>query len=107
MSYKISPSYDLSELVLNESDEVRSALQNILILLKTRKGSCPMYRDFGLEMKYIDKPIDIAKQLMWTDIREGIMKWEPRVELVSITFEGDTSKPGYLNPTVEVEFVGS
>ena len=106
MSYKINPNYDLDKIYLNETDLVKSVMQNIKCLLKTRKGTCPMYRDFGLEMKWLDKPVNIARQLMWTDIREGIVKWEPRCELVDITFAIDSDRPERLIPTVEVEIVG-
>ena len=39
---------------LNETDTVKSVLQNIAIILRTRRGSCPLYREFGLPMEFLD-----------------------------------------------------
>lgn len=54
MSFRVSPQ-DLTRIRLNEADPVASVLQNIAILLTTRQQSVPLYRSFGLPMKFIDK----------------------------------------------------
>ena len=102
MSYKVSTK-DLSKITLNESDTVSAILQNIKIILSTRRQSVPLYRGFGLPMKFIDKPIPIAKTLLVSEIKEAIEEYEPRASVVDITFEVDESVPGKLIPTVEVE----
>ena len=48
------------EPLMIENDLVTSVLQNLMCLVSTRKGTIPMYRDFGLPMEWIDKPIDAA-----------------------------------------------
>lgn len=45
MSYKVTAS-DIGAVQLNETDTVRSVLQNIAIILSTRQGTCPLYRGF-------------------------------------------------------------
>lgn len=40
MSYKVTAS-DIGAVQLNETDTVRSVLQNIAIILSTRQGTCP------------------------------------------------------------------
>lgn len=102
MTYKVS-SQDLSEIKLNEDDTVASVLQNIAIILSTRRQSAPFYRDFGLPMRFIDKPIEVAKTLMIAEIQEAILEFEPRATLLNVTFEIDENAPGRLVPTVEVE----
>ena len=53
MSYKVTAS-DIGAVQLNETDTVRSVLQNIGIILSTRLGSWPLYRGFGLPQKFVD-----------------------------------------------------
>lgn len=100
MSYMVS-SKNLSSITLNESDPVRAALQNIAIILSTRQLSVPLYRDFGLPMQFIDKPMAVARPLLIAEIKDAITEYEPRATVLNITFEDDT--PGKLIATVEVE----
>lgn len=102
MSYKIS-AVDLSAVRLNESETVASVLQNIAIILQTRQGTVPMYREFGLPMNFLDKPIPVAKPMLYVEVKEAIEEFEPRAEVLDVTFEEDPSAPGQLIPTVEVE----
>ena len=46
MSYKVTAA-DIGAVQLNETDTVRSVLQNIAIILSTRQGTCPLYPGFG------------------------------------------------------------
>lgn len=102
MSYIVSPA-NTGEITLNESDTVSSVLQNIKIILATKKLSVPLYREFGMEMKFVDKPMPVAQSLIIVEIKDAIAKWEPRAELVSVEFQADESDPGKLIPVVEVE----
>lgn len=88
---------------LCESDEVKSVLQNIYLLIATPKGSVPMFREFGLEQDYIDKPSSVAQALMTTHIREALERFEPRAKFVGITFLEDENYPGKIIPILEVE----
>lgn len=88
---------------LNETDAVSSVLQNIAVILSTPKGSVPMYRDFGIDWTYLDKPTPVAKVLMVAPVREAIERWEPRATVLHVSFSEDPARPGVLIPTVEVE----
>lgn len=89
-------------LTLNETNVVASVLQNVAIILATRRGSCPMYRDFGISMDFLDRPMPVAKTLAFAEIKEAIEAYEPRATVVNVTFLEDASTPGLLIPTVEV-----
>lgn len=102
MSYMVS-SQNMDSITLNETETVKSVLQNIAIILKTRQQSVPLYRDFGLPMQFIDKPIPVARAMLIAEIQEAIAKYEPRATIVNVTFEVDETVPGRLIPTVEVE----
>ena len=71
MGYKITMS-EIGPISLNETDPVKSILQNVSIILRTIKGSCPMYRGFGIDATLIDRPIPAAKVLLFSQIREAI-----------------------------------
>ncbi|MCI8757344.1 MAG: GPW/gp25 family protein [Oscillospiraceae bacterium] len=53
------------------TDPVESVLQNIAVILSTPKGSVPMYRDFGISVDILDRPIPVAKAMMTADIKEA------------------------------------
>lgn len=105
MSYIVTLA-DADKITLNESDTVRSVLQNIKIILSTKKLSVPLYREFGVDMAFVDKPMPVAQALMIVEIKDAIARWEPRAELVSVEFQIDESTPGKLIPVVEVEIDG-
>ena len=101
MSYAVSKR-DLSKVKLNESDTVASTLQNVAVLLSTWQGSVPLYREFGLPTQFIDKPIPVAKPMLHAAIKEAVEAYEPRAEVMAVTFQEDPAVPGRLIPIVEV-----
>ncbi len=105
MTYNVNAA-DLKKIRLNETDTLASVLQNIALILKTPKGSVPMYREFGLSQTFLDKPMPVAKVMMISALKEAIERWEPRAEFVGVTFSANASNPGELNPTVEVKIIG-
>lgn len=90
-----------SPIKLNQNDTVESILQNISLLLSTKKGTVPMYREFGLPMEFVDKPLAVAQTLMIAEITEAIGTFEPRAELTSVSFSNDMN--GRTITIVEVE----
>lgn len=104
MTYNVNAA-DLKKVRFNETDTVASVLQNVAIILKTPKGSVPMYRDFGLPMDFLDKPMPVARNMLKVAVREAVERWEPRAEVVDVTLAANASNPGELNPTVEVKIV--
>lgn len=103
MTYKVSA---LDSLRLGDTGTVRAILRNIAVILATRKGSVPLYRDFGLSWDALDKPLPVAKAMMIPEIREAIEKWEPRALFLGVDFCQDPAQPGTLIPIVEVEING-
>lgn len=102
MSYLVS-SVNLGSISLNESDPVKSVLQNIAIILSTRQLSVPLYRDFGLPMQFIDRPMAAARPLLIAEIMDAISVYEPRANVLNVLLEADPAAPGKLVATVEVE----
>ena len=100
MTYSVTAE---AALTLNETDPVASILQNVAIILATRRGSCPMYRDFGLDQSFLDKPLPVAKVMLRVAVKEAIEDWEPRAGFVGMDFAGDPADPASLCPVVTVE----
>ena len=87
---------------LNQTDRVASVLQNLTLLYATKQGTVPLYRDFGLPMKFIDKPLPVAQTIAAAEITEATERFEPRATVTGITFETDRVS-GRLIPIVEVD----
>lgn len=102
MSYSVSAA-DVLEFQLNEADEIKSILTNIGCLLRTWKGEVPLYRDFGISMEFLDRPLPVARVLLQAEIEDALEAYEPRATLLSVSFAVDESNPGRLIPTVEVD----
>ena len=104
MTYTVN-AVNLSAVRLLENETVTSVLQNIALVLRTPKGSVPMYREFGLSQTFLDKPMPVAKVMMISELKEAIERWEPRAGFVGVTFAANASNPGELDPTVEVRII--
>lgn len=105
MEYTVS-ARDISEFKLNETDQVKRILRNVAVILATRKGSVPMYREFGLDMSFLDKPANVAKSAAVIPVREAIQRWEPRAQFKAMELSVDPSNPGKLSFTVRIEIGG-
>lgn len=100
MVYKVN-SEDEYSLELKQEKTVESVLQNIALLLNTRRGTAPMYREFGLPMEFIDKPIEVAETIAFSEISDAFEKFEPRAVLKNVYFTKNAD--GRLGITVEVD----
>lgn len=92
-------------LILRPSTTVEEVLQNVRVIISTIRGEVPLDRPFGLEGKFLDKPINIAQPILVTEVLEAIETYEPRARVLSINFDDDPDVPGKLIPYVEVEVV--
>jgi len=102
MEFTVSAT-DLKNIKLTEKDTIQEVLRNVAIILATPKGSVPMYRDFGLDMRFLDKPMNVAKNMAVIPVREAIEKWEPRAAYKDMTLMPDPSSPGRLAFSVQIE----
>lgn len=98
MTYRIRPG---GALKLGLTGETARILQRVAVVLSTPLGSVPMYREFGLDMSFLDKPEPVAEVMMVAPVREAVERWVPEVRVLSVT--RDRSEPGRLTPVVEVE----
>ena len=94
---------DPNEVVLHEQERIANILQNVRMILATRKGSVPHFRDYGVSWEYVDRPINVAKAMLCASAKEAVEAFEPRVTVVGVSAEADENNPGRLIPIVEVE----
>lgn len=68
---------------------VEEILQNVYMILNTPKGSVTLNRKFGVDMAPLDMPIEVAKNLMTSNILEALQDFEPRATLVKVDYIQD------------------
>jgi phage baseplate assembly protein W len=80
---------------------IEEIVQNCQIILSTPKGSVPLDRDFGTSWTLIDQPTPKAMAQLRVEILGALEKYEPRVKVKEISFDGDTN--GRLIPRVKID----
>ena len=105
-TFVVASTSDIGKIAMSETDTVRNILQCIKCILNTRKGTIPLYREFGVDMSYVDKPLQIARQMLYVAVKEAVQEFEPRVEVVDVITKNDPEDPGRLIPYVEVRIIG-
>lgn len=80
-------------------------LQNVRTILATRRGTVPLDRAFGVAWDFVDLPIQVARARISQDVIDAIEDYEPRAEVVRVTFNGDGLE-GSLQPTVRIRING-
>lgn len=67
----------------NEIDDIRRCLGT---LFQTPEGSCPLDRDFGINMDIVSLPPDVAENLFAVEITTKTERYEPRAIIKTIRF---------------------
>lgn len=66
---------------LCENDTAASVLQNIALLVATKQGTVPGYREFGIPMRFIGMPERIASTVAAQEVVDAVEQFEPRATL--------------------------
>ncbi|MCL2392629.1 MAG: hypothetical protein FWC66_08530 [Oscillospiraceae bacterium] len=79
-------------------------LQNVMMLLRTIRGTVPLDRDLGLTNTFIDDPSPRGMMRFAIFVLETIQEYEPRVEVTEVDFapRPDDAMDGRLHPRVVV-----
>jgi|HigsolmetaAR204D_1030405.scaffolds.fasta_scaffold00489_15 phage baseplate assembly protein W len=80
---------------------VNEILQNVWMIMSTVQYSCPLDRAFAWSAEDVDQPITVAQARMTARLIDAIRRYEPRVEVVGVTYQSDHLS-GRLNPVVKV-----
>lgn len=72
-------------------EDIRNCL---CMIAAVRTGTVPLYRHFGTNWSWIDAPEPTAMARYRADLMEAIKRFEPRVDVVSISFKRDAAAAG-------------
>lgn len=87
------------------SSEVEEIIQNVRTILGTVRGTVPLDRKFGVDSKIVDIPINRAKASLQSDIIETVAKYEPRAQVLGVTFADSDAMTGRLQPAVRIRIL--
>ena len=74
------------------STEYEEILQNVKTICTTIKGTVPLDREFGIDGGIVDIPANIAKAQISAKIIEAVRLYEPRANVVKVTFRESDSQ---------------
>ena len=94
-----------AQITLAPTTLVEEVTQNILMILSTIKNTAPLDRNFGLSARFVDKPLAIAEAVLVAEVLDAIEEYEPRAEVVDISF-GRNERTGKIVPRLEVKIHG-
>ena len=92
---------EIKEISFSPTNEVEEILQNVKTILTTTKYSVPLDREFGINAEILDMPLPYVQAKLTAEIISTIQKYEPRVVVNKIIYNGD-GQEGKLIPTVRV-----
>lgn len=78
----------------------REIIRNVHTILTTPVGTCPLYRDFGIDVTSLDRPLDVAKNLYAVAVMEAVERYEPRVRVTEVSFA--TNENGKMQAKVVI-----
>lgn len=82
------------------ASEHKEIIQNVTCIISTYRKSVPLDREFGVDASFIDKPVIVAQAMYASEIVEAIQKYEPRVSVESIEWDGNVDS--VLKPKVRI-----
>lgn len=90
----ITVTFDYSD---GEAEDIKRCLET---LYQTAEGTCPLDREFGLNIDIVDMPVNVAKNLFAVEITDKTERYEPRAVIKEIIF-----KAGKAGQALKVEVV--
>lgn len=83
-------------------------LQSIYVILNTPKGSRVWQPEFGCGlMEYVwDLADDKTISKMRSEIESALVRWEPRINLSSVSVEFNPYKQGVVNISIDFNYSG-
>lgn len=83
------------------AEGLTEVMQNVRTILSTVRGSVPLDRSFGVDLALLDSPLPIAQAKLSNEIMAAVNKYEPRAQVVQVTYSGD-GLDGKLVPKVRL-----
>lgn len=83
---------------VNEALEV---MQNVRMILGTRRGTVPIDREFGIDGSMVDAPLGATHALLTAELTETIRRIEPRAQLLRLDLKVEPIS-GVIKPLVTI-----
>lgn len=100
--WKFPPQLDIRGKIalVHQEDDIDEAIK---IILMTRKGERPMRPEFGSDIhELVFAPNDSSTAgLAVRYVREALLRWEPRIDLLEVLAVPDTDYPSRLNINIK------
>lgn len=96
-----TPDFDFSP-----DTTVKEVVQNIRMILATRKGTVPLDRNFGLDWSFLDQSFDVSTAKMTADIINQVRRYEPRARIIKVLIDPSSDPAqGVFKPRVIIEVI--
>jgi hypothetical protein len=79
--------------------------RNLQVLYGTVAGEQALDRDFGIDGAAIDFPSETAQELLAAEYVRKTRKYEPRANVMSVSWKENNGSEGFLRPKVVIEIV--
>lgn len=93
---------NLSGFAENEIEDVRRCLAT---LYSIRTGEQPLDRNLGIDTSFLDKPMNIAKNLFALEIIDKTKQYEKRAEVDKVEYKFE--KDGQMIPAIYIKRRGT
>lgn len=67
-----------------EVEDIRRCMET---LYQTPEGTCPLDREFGINIDFVGKPLEVAKNELAVELQDKTDRYEPRATIKEINFE--------------------
>jgi len=81
---------------------VQEVMQNVKLIIMTRKGTQPLDRNFGISYDFVDSPMPRVRAMIEQEIFMALRRYEPRAVLKQVTWDGDPLS-GSVKPNVSIQ----
>lgn len=96
---------DVNKAVINLNGFAESEIEDVRRCLATlysiRTGEQPLARNMGIDTSFLDKPMNIAKNLFTLEIIDKTKKYEKRAEVVKIEYKFE--EEGRMIPVIYIK----
>ena len=74
--------------------ELHEIIQNIITICTTMKYSVPLDREFGVNARFLDDPVNSSRAKITSEIIQAVRQFENRAKVTRIDYEYNTEHSG-------------
>ena len=89
----------------SDGDQDRDVYNRLITLYGSRVGEQTLDREFGLNMDCLSLPAEAAEAKLTAEIIRKTKKYEPRAQVLEVSYETSRSQQGNIRPKVVINIV--